>query len=247
MRDARAYVRRARAKWDSGGTEYSITEDGHYIGSIGTSAPSPGAGRARLSGGAVGARQGRGRGGGARVAEWLLDRGVERVELAAEVANLPSLRVAYKAGFREEGRRRDAKALRDGQRVDHVMFARLARDAGEVMEPYLPFFEGGELGDGVVRLTPMDERDAARLPPDDGGAERARFGIGPLGTLEDDEQRCRCTGYFWLSGQRVELAVRDAATGEFAGNLQLVTRIIPAFGEAMVGYSLGRASAAAAS
>lgn len=237
-RDAHEYVRRSQAKWDGGGTEYAITEDGRYIGSIGTSAPSAW-GSVEL--GYLVAPWARGKGVAGTVArglaEWLLDRGMERVEVQAEVANLPSLRVAYKAGFREEGRKRDAKALRDGQWVDHVMFARLARDAGEAVEPYLPFFEGGELDDGVVRLTPMDVRDAADYHRLVAEPSVARFGMGPLGTLEDDERRCRCTGYFWLSGQRVELAVRNAATGEFAGHLQL-TRIIPAFGEAMLGYSL---------
>src|SRR5690606_27486170 len=56
-------------------------------------------------------------------------------------------------------------------------------------------------------------------------------------SLEDDERRCRATGYLWLSGQRIELAVREAAGGAFAGHLQLINGM-PAFGEAMLGYSL---------
>ncbi|WP_336208767.1 GNAT family N-acetyltransferase [Nonomuraea sp. LPB2021202275-12-8] len=236
--DARDWVRRSREVWEGGGAEFSITENGRYIGSAGVSAPTP-SGSVEIGYLVAPWARGKGVAGTAArgVAEWLLDRGVERVELQAEVENLPGLRVAYRAGFREEGRRRDAAALRDGRRVDLVMFARLARDPGEPVEPYLPPFEGGELTDGVVRLTPLGVRDAADFHRMMAEPSVAEYGMGPVNTLEDDERRCRCTGYFWVSGQRIELAVRDAATGEFAGHLQLV-QIVPMFGQAMVGYSL---------
>ena len=94
------------------------------------------------------------------VTEWLFDHGVERVELHAEVENVASLRVAFKAGFQEEGRRRDAKVRRDGRRTNMITLARLRRDSGVTADPYLPFFDGGELSDGVVRLAPMEVADA---------------------------------------------------------------------------------------
>jgi len=236
--DARTYVRHSWEKWDIGGAEFAITENGRYLGSIGAGAPSAW-GTVEL--GFLVAPWARGKGvAGAAVrglAEWLLDHGVERVELQAEAENVAALRVAYQAGFHEEGRKRDARALRDGRRADLVMFARLARDTGEPVAPYLPFFEGGVLSDGVVSLTPLlagDAEDFHRMLRE---PSVAHFGMGPASTLDDDERRCRCTAYFWLSGQRVELAIRDAVSGEFAGHLQL-RQILPALGQAMIGYSL---------
>lgn len=242
LEHAHAYVRWATSVWEAGGAEFAIVEDGRYAGSAGATPITP-HGAARIS--VVVAPWARRRGMAGSVArgltEWLLDHGVERVELQAEVENLAALRVAYRAGFTEEGRRRDARALRDGRRVDLVAFARTARDGGQPVTPYLPFFDGGfergELGDGVVRLTPLAAGDAVdfhRMMRDPGVG---RFGLGTAGTLEDDERRCRCTGYYWLSGQRIELAVRDAATGAFAGHLQL-THVMPVLGQGMIGYSL---------
>ena len=51
--------------------------------------------------------------------------------------------------------------------------------------------------------------------------------------------RCRLTATWWLSGERAELAIRDAGTGEFAGHIQL-TNIAEPIGQGMVGYSLLR-------
>ncbi|WP_231619218.1 GNAT family N-acetyltransferase [Nonomuraea sp. SBT364] len=236
--DAMEYVRRSGEKWERGGAEFAITENGRYLGSAGVSAPD-GWGTVRI--GYLVAPWARGKGVASAVAralaDWLLDHGASRVELEAEVENLASLRVAYRAGFVEEGRRRGAKALRDGRRTDQVTFARIARDPGVATEPFLPFFAGGELSDGVVRLTPMTVADAGDYHEMLREPSVAAFGLGAVNSLEDDERRCRYTGYFWLSGQRVELAIKDAATGEFAGHIQLV-QIVPDFGQAMVGYSL---------
>ncbi|MDA0634347.1 GNAT family N-acetyltransferase [Nonomuraea sp. MCN248] len=241
LEDAHAYVRRAKTVWESGGAEFAITQDGRYAGSAGV--------RPLTAYGTTGidllvAPWARGRDVAATVArgltEWLLDHGVERVELEAEVEDLPALRAALHAGFTEEGRRRDAKALRDGRRTDLVSFGRLARDGGEPVEQALPFFEGGfehgELGDGVVRLTPLTVADAGdfhRLLHDPGVA---RFGVLPENSPEDIERRCRATGYLWLTGRRIELTVRDPK-GAFAGHLQLL-HSMPDFGEGMIGYSL---------
>ncbi|MFB4280012.1 MULTISPECIES: GNAT family N-acetyltransferase [unclassified Nonomuraea] len=230
------YVKSSTGKWEDGGAEYAITEDGRFAGSIGVR-PADHWGVAEL--GYLVAPWARGRNVATTatraVSDWLFDQGVRRVELQAEVENVASLRVAYKAGFQEEGRRRAAKRLRDGRYVDLVTFARLKGDAP--VAPYLPFFPGGELSDGVVRLVPMAAGDAGdfhRMMAEPG--VRA-YSLAPPTTLEDDERRCRYTGYWWVSGQRVELAVRDAASGAFAGHLQLM-QVVPALGQAMIGYSL---------
>ncbi|MEV0595137.1 GNAT family N-acetyltransferase [Nonomuraea cavernae] len=237
-RDARAYLAAAAAKWECGGAEFAITENGRYVGSVGVSAPDE---QATVEMGYLVAPWARGKGvastAARAVAGWLFDHGVHRVELQAIVENIASLRVAYKAGFTEEGRRRDAKLLRDGRRADFITFARLAHDLGESVPSYLPPFEGGELTDGVVRLVPMAPGDAGDFHRMLAEPSVTAYKLGPLSTLEDDRRRCRHTGYWWVSGQRIELAVRDAASGAFAGHLQL-TQVTPMLGQAMIGYSL---------
>ncbi|MFC4121110.1 GNAT family N-acetyltransferase [Nonomuraea zeae] len=238
LEHARDFLERAAGKWAQGGAEFAITERGRYVGSIGVRPPDHW-GVAEL--GYLVTPEARGRnvaGAAARaVTDWLFDQGVRRVEVQAEVENVASLRVAYKAGFHEEGRRREAKRLRDGRYVDYVTFARLAGEPAAATEPYLPFFKGGELGDGVVRLVPMTPEDAGDYHRMMGDPSVAAYAVGPGTSLEDDERRCRNTGYWWVSGQRIELAIRDAASGAFAGHLQL-TQVIPPLGQAMIGYSL---------
>jgi len=236
--DARAYLRTAEDKWRSGGAEGAITHNGRYAGSIGLLPPD---GWGVTSIGYLVAPWARGKGvastAARAVADWAADRGVHRVELQADVENLASLAVAYKAGFREEGVRRKAKVTRDGVAHDMVAFARVAGEPAPPAEPYLPFFDGGRLGDGVVELVPLAVSDAGdyhRMMLD---PSVAAYAVGSPNTLEEDERRCRNTGYWWLSGQRIELAVRDAATGTFAGHLQL-TQVAPPLHQAMIGYSL---------
>ncbi|MFI7107823.1 GNAT family N-acetyltransferase [Nonomuraea sp. NPDC050227] len=238
VEDARAYLKFAEDKWASGGAEWAVTEDGRYAGAIGVRPPDRW-GTAEI--GYVVAPWARGRGVAARaaraVSDWLTDQGVHRVELQAEVENVASLRVALRAGFREEGRRRKAKRLRDGRWADLVSFARIAGEPAAAEEPYLPFFDGGELTDGVVRLVPLSVEDAPEYHRMMCDPSVTAYSLTPPASLEEDEQRCRCTGYWWVTGQRIELAVRDAATGAFAGHLQLM-QVVPVLGQAMIGYSL---------
>ncbi|TMR93483.1 GNAT family N-acetyltransferase [Nonomuraea basaltis] len=236
--DARDYFDMAEAKWEGGGAEFAITENGQYVGSI-SARPPDHWGVTEI--GYLVAPWARGKNVAARAAravpDWLFDHGVRRVELQAAVENVASLRVAYKAGFLEEGLRRDAKRLRDGRYVDMVAFGRLRGDAVASGAPYLPFFEGGQLSDGVVRLVPLAVQDAGDFHRMLADPTVAAYSMAPASTLADDERRCRYTGYWWVSGQRIELAIRDAASGAFAGHLQL-TQVLPSLGQAMIGYSL---------
>ncbi|MEU8246527.1 GNAT family N-acetyltransferase [Nonomuraea sp. NPDC048916] len=238
LRDAHSYLAAAAAKWECGGAEFAITENGRYVGAVGVSEPDE---QGTVEMGYLVAPWARGKGvastAARAVAEWLFDRGVHRVELQAMVENIASLRVACKAGFTEEGRRRDAKLLRDGSRTDFIIFARLAHDSGESAPPYLPPFEGGELSDGVVLLVPLAPDDAGDFHRMLAEPSVAEYKLGPATTLEEDRRRCRYTGYWWASGQRIEVAVRDAASGAFAGHLQLM-QVTPVLGQAMIGYSL---------
>nr|WP_189182596.1 GNAT family N-acetyltransferase [Microbispora rosea] len=169
-------------------------------------------------------------------------RGVPRIGLHADVENVASQQVAFRCGFAYEGVLRGAGGPRDGRPVDTAVFGRLSTDPGDPVTPFLPFFPGGfpggSLTDGVVRLTPLTAADAAgyfaltsvpdvmdsHVPP--GQPEYA-----------DCEVLCRYAGHRWLTGQRADIAIRDAATGEFAGEIQL-TGVAPTLGQAMLGYSL---------
>ncbi|MFD1543018.1 GNAT family N-acetyltransferase [Nonomuraea guangzhouensis] len=238
LQDARDYLRAAEAKWAEGGAEFTITENGHYVGAIGVRPPDAW-GVAEI--GYLAAPWARGKGvvttATRAVTDWLFDHGVERVELSAAVENIASLRVAFKAGFQEEGRRRDAKVMRDGRRTDIITLARIRRDPGVAAEPYLPFFDGGELSDGVVRLAPMEVADAPDFHRMMLEPSVAAYAFGPPTTLPDSERRCRYTGYWWVSGQRIELSIKDAVSGEFAGHVQLA-QVQPMIGQGMIGYSL---------
>ncbi|MFG3438700.1 GNAT family N-acetyltransferase [Nonomuraea sp. NPDC047897] len=236
--DARAYLASAADRWRDGGAEFAITEGGARVGSVGVRPPDRW-GAVEMGYLVAPAARGRGVATGAvrAVTRWLFDQGVHRVELQVAVENVAGLGVAYRAGFREEGRRREVRVARDGRRVDVIELSRLAGDPGEGEPPYLPPFKGGELTDGVVRLTPLDVADAADFHAMMAEPSVAAYRFGPATTPEDDERRCRNTGYWWVSGQRVELAVRDAASGGFAGQLQLV-QVAPTLGQAAVGYCL---------
>ncbi|MEV4570642.1 GNAT family protein [Nonomuraea sp. NPDC049419] len=238
VEEALAEVKRAAVRWEDGGAAYAIVRDGRYAGGVWASPPDhyETAGLGCLvapwaRGGGVAATAVR------AVTDWLFDHGVRRVEVQAEVENVPALRMAYRSGFVEEGRRRDAVRLRDGRWADVVTFARLRGEGVAGAEPYLPFFPGGELSDGVVRLAPMGPGDAGDFHRMMAEPSVSAFSVGPPTSLEDDERRCRYTGYWWRSGQRIELAIRDAASDSFAGHLQLM-QVAPALGQAMIGYSL---------
>ncbi|MFI6297396.1 GNAT family N-acetyltransferase [Nonomuraea sp. NPDC050790] len=236
--DARAYLRAAEDKWANGGAEFTVTREGRYVGAVGlqpidrygtTSVGYLVAPHARGTGVASTAAR--------AISDWALDHGAARVELEAEVSNLASLRAAYKAGFRQEGVRRDGKRLRDGSRTDQVTFGRVAGEPAEPAEPYFPFFPGGHLTDGVVRLSPLGEQHAAAFLALLNDPLVRAYSLAAPGPLADYVRRGRYTGFWWMSGQRVEVAITDAATGEFAGHVQLVN-VAPVLHQAMVGYSL---------
>ncbi|NUR85542.1 MAG: GNAT family N-acetyltransferase [Nonomuraea sp.] len=238
LEDAQAYLKNAEAKWDDGGAEFAIVRDGRYAGSIGVRPPDRW-GTAEL--GYVVAPWARGQGvattAARAVTDWAFDRGVQRMELQAEVENVGSLLAAFRAGFRDEGRRRDAKAIRDGTRTDLITFGRTPRDLVEPFEQFLPFFAGGGLSDGVVTLEPIRPQDAGEFHRMLEDPTVSAYAVGPAQSLEEHQRRMRYTDYWWLSGQRIELAIRDAGSGRFAGHLQLA-QVMPALSQGMVGYSL---------
>ncbi|MFC0863746.1 GNAT family N-acetyltransferase [Sphaerimonospora cavernae] len=176
------------------------------------------------------------------LADWAFAHGLPRISLLADVENIPSQQVACRGGFTREGVLRGAGGNRDGSRADMAAFARLATDSGDPIKPLLPFLPGGfphgSLGDGVVRLTPLTAADADDWHAMTNMPDIMRYRVPPK-ALEraETEERCRYAGHRWLAGQRADMAIRDAATGAFAGDIQLAN-IIPPLGQAMVGYSL---------
>jgi RimJ/RimL family protein N-acetyltransferase len=62
------------------------------------------------------------------LAEWALGLGAPRVHLVADVRNTPSLAVARRAGFTQEGVIRSCLPYRDGSRGDAALFSRLPTD-----------------------------------------------------------------------------------------------------------------------
>ena len=128
--DAAGFVARSIAARADGSGLLSVVEaDGRLVGSAGLHFPQS------LLGPGVGywiAPWARGRGYAAEaatsLAEWALARGAHRVHLLADVANAPSLQVARRAGFIEEGRMRACLRYRDRPHADAVLFSRLPTD-----------------------------------------------------------------------------------------------------------------------
>jgi RimJ/RimL family protein N-acetyltransferase len=129
---ANAYLAACRRGWEEGaGASFAVldTADGRVLGSLGIRLADLPDGVAEA--GYWVAREARSRGVATRAlrlaAEWILGHeGIERLQLRADALNLPSQRVAEKAGFRREGVLRSMHYnSRLGRRIDFVMFSLL--------------------------------------------------------------------------------------------------------------------------
>lgn len=157
------------------------------------------------------------------VCRWAFaELGLARLEWAAEVGNAASLRVAVKAGFAFEGRRRASLRQRDGSFRDGWWAARLPGDGPAGAAPALP--DPGVLSAGDLWLRrwrsddaePLaraigDARDALPPRPDLAPAEHARWW-----TTELAQER-------WADGGGAPVAV-VTTDGEIVGSLQLALR-----------------------
>jgi len=171
-------------------------------------------------------------------------RGAARVVLKTDLANGASQRVAIASGFTREGVERASGERRDGTRYDQIVWARLATDPEGPRPRLLPDLPGrgagspGELTDGVVTLRPLgpDDVDATyelRLLPD-----VIATSVPPRAPTRDRIERlCIHAEASWLAGERAELAIRDAASGAYAGEIGLYYWEPPTQ-QGMVGYSL---------
>ncbi|WP_430640992.1 GNAT family N-acetyltransferase [Couchioplanes caeruleus] len=145
--------------------------------------------------------------------EYAFTAGYARIELRTELENAASQRVALGAGYTREGVGRAAGA-RPGGRDDLIVWARVAGDPPGPTPRHLPDLPGGELTDGVVRLTPMRAADAPAVQ------------LLPCAPAAPEEtvRYCAHADAAWLADQEIRLTIRDVATGAFAGRAGLTVR-----------------------
>lgn len=135
--DAREYVLSTQAAWSNGAGAFFAFEEranGEVAGSIAVHVLDRDL--ANLEVGYWTAAPARGRGLTTRalrlISYWALARaGAERLQLRADVLNLPSLRVAEKVGFKREGTlRASGFNARENRRVDYAVFSLLPEESG---------------------------------------------------------------------------------------------------------------------
>ncbi|HEX6497830.1 MAG TPA: GNAT family N-acetyltransferase [Micromonosporaceae bacterium] len=170
--------------------------------------------------------------------DWAFRHGLARLELLTEWENIASQRVALGAGYQREGVRRSAGKTRGGGRHDLIAWARVVGDPDAPVPRLLPDLPDGRLSDGTVTLRPLAVEDtdalyflrtlpevvATTVP----GATPDRAAVARI---------CARAEARWLAGERAELALCDAETGEFAGEIALYLQD-PLCGQAMIGYSM---------
>lgn len=164
--------------------------------------------------------------------------GTERLELMTTWTNVASQRVALAAGFRREGERRSAHVTRDGGRDDLVAFSRIFDDPPGPAPRLLPDLPGGELTDGVVRLRPLTAQDVAFHSALASLPDVIATSVPPTRRNRHDlVQRCQRSAARWLAGERADLVIVEAASGEPVGEIGLYYQEPPT-GQAMIGYSM---------
>ncbi|GIG65635.1 GNAT family N-acetyltransferase [Phytomonospora endophytica] len=157
--------------------------------------------------------------------DWAFANGIHRMTLVADLANFGSQRVALAAGFRRESTLRGDHLRRDGSLVDSALFARVAGDPPGPIERHLPDLPDGHLTDGVVTLRPLNAADAddfhaVRVLP-----EFIRSSARPGKPTYEHTRSFTATAYAqWLSGESARMTIRDAATDEYAGGIDLYSR-----------------------
>ncbi|GIJ12944.1 GNAT family N-acetyltransferase [Micromonospora andamanensis] len=241
--DARLWITEsAPAAFAGGGAAYAIADPttDRLLGTVGLSHVVPQRSQAEIGywvapwarGGGVATAATR------ALSEHAFATGTARLELLTRVENTASQRVALAAGFRPEGVRRSALAVRGGGRRDRMVWVRLSDDPPGPLRRLLPDLPDGRLTDGVVmlrRLGPEDTEQTYRLHSD---PEVVASRVPPGAPTRDEiERRCHGAESQWLVGTAAAMTILDAVSGEFAGNCMLLPDQ-PDSGQAMIGYSL---------
>jgi len=189
------------------------------------------------------------------------DHGVYRLVLRTRLENIAGQRIAIAAGFTREGIARHAGVTGAGNRYDTVVWSRLLGDEdgpsrrllpdlpplpGRPDAPGMPGVPGvpgvpawyGALSDGVVILHPLTAQDAADTHALRSLPEVVNTSVPPVAPdLAEVRRRCAQAPARWLAGERAEFVIRDATTGEYAGEIGLYY-FEPPTQQAMIGYSL---------
>lgn len=156
------------------------------------------------------------------VARWAFaELGLGRLEWATEVGNAASLRVAVKAGFAFEGRRRASMRQRDGSLREGWWAARLPEDGPDGAPPALP--DPGVLTAGDLQLRAWRPADAAPLLAALADESPLPLPTPPPGLTTDEHVRWfvrELAPQWWASGDGAPLAVLHA-DGSVVGSLQL--------------------------
>jgi len=163
------------------------------------------------------------------------EAGLGRIELLAEPENPVSQRVALAAGFHREGIRR-MPAGRGRDRYDFVAYARLSTDPGDPIPRVIPDLPDGRLTDGVVTLRPVSPADVDDLVRLMRRPEVAATSFGDA-SREAVQRKCSRVASSWIAGERADMAITDAQTGAFAGDINFLY-FMPFLQEGMIGYSL---------
>jgi RimJ/RimL family protein N-acetyltransferase len=155
------------------------------------------------------------------LAAWALARGVARVEIRCAVTNVASAKSALNAGFRYEGMlRRDVRT--PAGPADGAVFSRVPEDPGDPVPLRFPALPAGGLTDGVLTLRALMPSDATALLEQE--SDPLTVGVGFSGAIPSADDAARTTagaGLDWLVGTAARFAMVDAASGDFAGSLQL--------------------------
>lgn len=230
------------ATWARGGAAYAIADPAtdRLLGGIGVDQVSP-----TRAQGEVGYWVGpwaRGRGvataATSALAGQALAHGFARLELLTELENVASQRVALGAGFQREGVRRGAGAQPGGARHDLVVWARLATDPPGPAPRLLADLPGGTLTDGVITLRPLTAADAEFVHRLQTLPDVVATSVPPVAPERAEiELRCARAPGRWLSGERADLIILDAASGTPAGEIGLYYQE-PQTGQAMIGYAM---------
>ena len=169
---------------------------------------------------------------------YAFETGLARLELITRWGNAASQRVAMAAGYQRESARRSLLPNNEGGRDDALAFVRLAGDSGGPAERDLPDLPGGELTDGVVTLRPLGPDDIDFITVLHNVPDIVATSVPPVPRpAADIKRRCEWAQAHWLNGDRADLVVVDAATGEPAGDLGLFYTE-PQLQQAMIGYGM---------
>lgn len=161
--------------------------------------------------------------------------GWSRLELITRWDNPAAQRVALAAGYQREGVRRGALPD-DAERVDAVVYSRVAGDPPGPTPRLLPDLPGGELTDGVVTLRPLGPADYDFYAALHAVQDVIETTVPPRPpTAAAMRHRCDSAEAHWLGGIRADLVIVDTATGAPTGGIGLFY-MEPRTGQAMIGY-----------